>query len=52
MSAEIDALRGAGGDMEITEQIAATVLATVDAGLVSGMGTPIPGQMCACEVQR
>jgi hypothetical protein len=32
--------------MEITEQIAATVLTVVDAGLVSGMGEPVPGQMC------
>ena len=32
--------------MEITREIAAKVLSTVDAGLVSGMGKPIPGQMC------
>ena len=30
----------------ITLDIAQKVLATVDAGLVSGVGTPIPGQMC------
>jgi hypothetical protein len=32
--------------MEITREIAAKVLQTVDAGLVKGMGKPIPGQMC------
>jgi len=32
--------------MEITREIAAKVLEVVDAGLVSGMGKPIPGQMC------
>jgi len=31
---------------EITLPIAAKVLETVDAGLVSGMGRPVPGQMC------
>lgn len=30
----------------ITREIAAKVLAIVDAGLVKGMGKPIPGQMC------
>jgi len=29
--------------MEITQQIAAKVLEVVDAGLVSGVGKPIPG---------
>ena len=32
--------------IEITKDIAAKVLATVDAGLVSGIGKPVPGQMC------
>jgi hypothetical protein len=32
--------------MEINSEIAAKVLATVDAGLVKGMGKPVPGQMC------
>lgn len=31
---------------EITVDIAKKVLATVDAGLVKGMGRPVPGQMC------
>src|SRR5665213_3634004 len=31
---------------EITKEIAAKVLATVDAGLCSGVGNPVPGQMC------
>jgi len=31
---------------EITEDIARKVLTVVDAGLVNGVGTPIPGQMC------
>jgi hypothetical protein len=33
-------------DMEITEAVARKVLTVVDAGLVSGVGAPIPGQMC------
>ena len=32
--------------MEITETIARKVLEVVDAGLVSGVGNPVPGQMC------
>jgi hypothetical protein len=32
--------------MEITETIARKVVEVVDAGLVSGVGKPIPGQMC------
>ncbi len=32
--------------MNITREIAAKVLSVVDAGLVSGLGKPIPGQMC------
>jgi hypothetical protein len=32
--------------MEITEKVARKVLETVDAGLVSGVGIPQPGQMC------
>ena len=32
--------------MEITQTIAAKVLQTVDSGLVSGVGKPIPGEMC------
>jgi hypothetical protein len=32
--------------IEITRDIAARVLETVDAGLVSGLGDPIPGKMC------
>src|ERR1700746_3299161 len=32
--------------IEITEEIAAKVLATVDAGLSQGLGRPIPGEMC------
>jgi len=32
--------------MEINRQIAAKVLETVDAGLCSGVGIPVPGQMC------
>src|SRR5690242_2169860 len=32
--------------IEITREIAAKVLATVDAGLVNGVGKPVPGQMC------
>lgn len=32
--------------MEITREIAVKVLETVDAGLVKGMGSPIPGSMC------
>jgi len=32
--------------IEITEAIARKVVETVDAGLVSGVGNPIPGQMC------
>ena len=31
---------------EITEEIARKVLTVVDAGLVNGVGNPIPGQMC------
>ena len=33
-------------DMEINESVARKVLDTVDAGLVQGMGKPVPGQMC------
>jgi hypothetical protein len=32
--------------MNITHQVAQKVLDTVDAGLVNGVGRPIPGQMC------
>ena len=32
--------------MEITATIAAKVLETVDAGLCSGVGKPVPGEMC------
>jgi hypothetical protein len=32
--------------MEITSEIVSKVLETVDAGLVSGLGTPEPGNMC------
>jgi len=32
--------------MRITKSVAQKVLATVDAGLVSGMGVPTPGEMC------
>lgn len=32
--------------MKITKAIAAKVLETIDAGLVRGVGKPIPGQMC------
>ena len=32
--------------MDITREIAAKVLATVDAGLVAGVGVPEPGKMC------
>ena len=32
--------------MEITREIAEKVRDTVDAGLVSGIGEPVPGQMC------
>lgn len=32
--------------MEITKEIAIKVRDTVDAGLVQGKGSPIPGQMC------
>jgi hypothetical protein len=32
--------------IEITEEFARRVLSVVDAGLVAGMGTPIPGAMC------
>src|SRR5271157_2318609 len=31
---------------KITEVIARKVLETVDAGLVNGVGVPVPGQMC------
>ena len=31
---------------EITREIAAKVVAVVDAGLVQGQGRPVPGQMC------
>src|SRR5271166_1406721 len=31
---------------QITEVIARKVLDTVDAGLVGGVGNPVPGQMC------
>lgn len=33
-------------ETEITADIAANVLRTIDAGLVAGTGKPIPGQMC------
>src|SRR6478735_3685027 len=33
-------------EMEITREIATKVLTTVDAGLVKGVGNPVPGQMC------
>ena len=33
-------------EMEITRETAAKVLEVVDAGLVSGVGNPVPGQMC------
>jgi hypothetical protein len=32
--------------MEINEALARKVLSVVDAGLVSGLGTPEPGKMC------
>jgi hypothetical protein len=32
--------------MEITQELAKNVLNTVNAGLVSGLGEPIPGKMC------
>ncbi len=32
--------------MDITREIAAKVVEVVDAGLVNGVGQPIPGQMC------
>ena len=32
--------------MEMTREIAAKVVEVVDAGLVNGVGKPIPGQMC------
>ena len=32
--------------IEITREIATKVLACVDAGLVHGVGRPVPGQMC------
>ena len=32
--------------MELTREIARKVLQTVDAGLVKGLGNPVPGQMC------
>ena len=32
--------------LEITREVAAKVLEVVDAGLVNGVGKPIPGQMC------
>lgn len=32
--------------MEMTREIAAKVVEVVDAGLVNGVGTPVPGQMC------
>ncbi len=32
--------------MKITKELAEKVLETVDAGLCSGLGNPIPGQMC------
>ncbi len=32
--------------MNITREMAAKVLSVVDAGLVNGLGQPIPGQMC------
>ena len=34
------------GDVEINEAVARKILQTVDAGLVCGVGEPIPGQMC------
>jgi hypothetical protein len=36
----------ASTQIEITKDIAAKVLATVDAGLVKGVGQPVPGSMC------
>jgi len=35
-----------GRKMEITETICSKVLSVVDAGLCSGVGKPIPGEMC------
>jgi hypothetical protein len=35
-----------GGEMNLTEQFARKVLEVVDAGLVSGLGEPVPGKMC------
>lgn len=32
--------------MKITREIAEKVLATIDAGLVAGIGAPVPGKMC------
>ena len=31
---------------KVTEKLAAKVLSVIDAGLVSGIGEPVPGQMC------
>lgn len=33
-------------EQQITREIAAKVLSVVDAGLVRGMGVPVPGEMC------
>jgi hypothetical protein len=33
-------------DWGITEQVARRVIEVVDAGLVRGVGDPVPGQMC------
>jgi hypothetical protein len=33
-------------DLTITEAVASKVLATIDAGLIKGVGNPVPGQMC------
>ena len=32
--------------MELSREVALKVLQTVDAGLVRGVGKPVPGQMC------
>lgn len=33
-------------EVKLSKDVARKVLATVDAGLVSGLGKPIPGKMC------
>lgn len=38
--------------MNATKEIAKKVLATVDAGLCAGLGSPIPGEMCIIAAKR